>query len=200
MKVVEGTSEAVWIERARQGDDGAFANLVGAYQAPVYNLCFRLLGDGYEAEDAAQETFLKAYKNLSRYDPDRPFVNWLLKIASNHSIDRLRRRGTRPVTDLEEAEHLPDTSAGPEAALALEERRRRIWRTLRKLSPKDRTLIVLRYWYDYTYEDMAAALSLSSGAVKSRLHRARMTLAQEWREREGVPVRLGGTQDEPSAV
>src|SRR4030067_1949522 len=138
MKVVEGTSEAVWIERARQGDDGAFANLVGAYQAPVYNLCFRLLGDGYEAEDAAQETFLKAYKNLSRYDPDRPFVNWLLKIASNHSIDRLRRRGTRPVTDLEKDEHLPDTSAGPEAARAPQERRRRNWRALRKPGPTKR--------------------------------------------------------------
>src|SRR3972149_11196700 len=130
MKAGEGTSEAVWIERARQGDDGAFANLVGAYQGPVYNLCYRLLGDGYEAEDAAQETFLKAYRNLGRYDPDRPFVNWLLKIASNHSIDRLRRRGTRPVTDLEEAEHLPDTSAGPEAALAPQDRGRGVWGAL----------------------------------------------------------------------
>jgi RNA polymerase sigma-70 factor (ECF subfamily) len=200
MKVADEAAEVEWITRARLGDDEAFARLVEAYQIPVYNLCYRLLGDRYDAEDAAQEVFLRAYKNLGRYDPERPFVNWLLKIASNHSIDQLRRRRARPSTDLREAETATDVSPGPEATHALEERRQMVWETTRRLSPKDRALIVLRYWYDYSYEEMAEALSLSSSAVRSRLHRARMTMAERWREKEGSPVRLGGTQDEPSAV
>lgn len=200
MTVVDKASEAVWIEEARSGDAEAFARLVDAFQTPVYNLCYRLLGDRYEAEDAAQEVFLKAYKNLGRFDPDKPFVNWLLKIASNYSIDRLRRIGARPSTDFAEAEYAADPSPGPEAALALAERRRLIWDVTRRLSPKDRALVVLRYWYDYTYEEMAEALSLSTSAVRSRLHRARKTMAEYWRERKSSPIRLGGTQDEPSAI
>jgi RNA polymerase sigma-70 factor (ECF subfamily) len=200
MRSVDNPAEAEWIEKSRLGDDEAFASLVGAYQVPVYNLCYRLLGDRYEAEDAAQEVFLKAYKNLGRYDTERPFVNWILKIASNHAIDRLRRKRARPAMDLAEAESAVDATPGPEAALALEERRQMIMDTTRRLSPKDRALIVLRYWYDYSYEEMAAALSMSTSAVRSRLHRARMTMADHWREREGALVRLGGTQDEPSAV
>jgi RNA polymerase sigma-70 factor (ECF subfamily) len=200
MKSFDRAAEAVWIGKARLGDDEAFASLVGAYQVPVYNLCYRLLGDRFEAEDAAQEVFMKAFKNLGRYDPERPFVNWLLKIASNHAIDRLRRSGARPSTDLAEAETTVDTSPGPEAALALEERRQMVMDATRRLSPKDRALVVLRYWYDYSYEELAAALSLSMSAVRSRLHRARLTMADHWREREAAPVRLGGTRDEPSAI
>lgn len=200
MRSVDNAAELEWIEKARSGDDEAFANLVGAYQVPVYNLCYRILGDRLDAEDAAQEVFLKAYRNLRRYDAERPFVNWLLKIASNHAIDHLRRRRARPATDLTEVEAAADASPGPEAALALDERREMVMETTRRLSPKDRALIVLRYWYDYSYEEMAAALSLSTSAVRSRLHRARMTMADHWRKKEGALVRLGGTQDEPSAV
>jgi RNA polymerase sigma-70 factor, ECF subfamily len=200
MKSSDQAAEAAWIEKAQRGDDESFASLVGAYQVPVFNLCYRLLGDRYEAEDAAQEVFLKAYKNLGRYDPERPFVNWILKIASNHAIDRLRRSKARPATELDEAESAEDAAPGPEATLAMKERQQMIWDTTGRLSPKDRALVVLRYWYDYTYEEMAEALSLSTSAVRSRLHRARMTMAEHWREREGLPVRLGGTQDEPSAV
>jgi RNA polymerase sigma-70 factor (ECF subfamily) len=200
MRSVDNPAEAEWIAKARLGDDEAFARLVGAYQVPVYNLCYRVLGDRYEAEDAAQEVFLKAYKNLGRYDPERPFVNWLLKIASNQAIDHLRRRRARPAMDLAEVEAAVDASPGPETVLALEERRRLIMEATRRLGPKDRALIVLRYWYDYSYEEMAAVLSLSTSAVRSRLHRARMTMAEHWREKEAALVRLGGTQDEPSAV
>jgi RNA polymerase sigma-70 factor (ECF subfamily) len=200
MRSIDHAAEAEWIGKARLGDDEAFASLVGAYQVPVYNLCYRLLGDPFEAEDAAQEVFLKAYRNLRRYDPERPFVNWLLKIASNHSIDRIRRRGSRPSSDLAEAESTIDGSPGPEAALALEERRQMVWETTRRLSPRDRALVVLRYWYDYSYEEMAEALSLSTSAVRSRLHRARMAMAEHWRQKQAALVRVGGTQDEPSAV
>ena len=84
MPIKADVREADWIKRARQGDDDAFAMVVEAYQGPVFNLCYRMLGDSFEAEDAAQEVFLKAYRNLGRFDPERKFVNWILSIASNH--------------------------------------------------------------------------------------------------------------------
>ena len=81
-----------WVNAALEGNQDAFADIVTAYQDSVYNLCFRMLGERSEAEDAAQEAFLRAYLNLTRYDPARSFKTWLLSIASNYCIDRLRRR------------------------------------------------------------------------------------------------------------
>ena len=85
-------NEAQWIRLATQGDQEAFGNLVQAYQTPVYNLAYRMLGSPADAEEAAQETFLRVYKNLHRYDPERSFRSWLLSIASHYCIDCLRRR------------------------------------------------------------------------------------------------------------
>ena len=108
------TDEMTWINQARQGDDEAFTNLVETYQKPVYNLCYRMLGEAEAAEDAAQETFLKVYQNLARYDRTRSFATWLLSIAAHHCIDRLRRRRF-PSVSIDENEEgqtdLPDRSA-----------------------------------------------------------------------------------------
>ena len=86
------TNETEWIRLAREGDQAAFGRLVVAYQTPVYNLAYRMLGDAGEAEEAAQETFLRAYTHLRSYDPQRPFCSWLLSIGSHYCIDLLRRR------------------------------------------------------------------------------------------------------------
>ncbi len=118
--------ETRWLERARQGDEQAFAELVEAYQRPVFNLCYRMLGDAGEAEDAAQESFLRAHRNMRRYDPTRSFSTWLLSIASHYCIDQLRRRRL-PVDSLEELEpweEAPDPGPGPETAVARREGRR----------------------------------------------------------------------------
>ena len=80
------------VTRILAGDQESFAELVEVYQRSVYNLTYRMLGDAREAEDAAQEAFLRAYQHLDRYDADRPFKTWLLSIASNYCIDRLRKR------------------------------------------------------------------------------------------------------------
>jgi RNA polymerase sigma-70 factor (ECF subfamily) len=93
--------ERAWIEQALQGDQTAFGHLVRAYERPVYNLTYRMLGNAAEAEDAAQETFLRAYSKLATYQPERKFVNWLLSIASHHCIDRLRRRSRAPQLSLD---------------------------------------------------------------------------------------------------
>ena len=84
--------EAEWLRLAREGDQEAFGNLITAYQTPVYNLAYRMLGNPSEAEEAAQETFLRVFKNLHRYDPERSFRSWLLSIASHYCIDCLRKR------------------------------------------------------------------------------------------------------------
>ena len=83
--------ELAWVIQAQQGNDEAFTRLVEEYQTHVYNLCYRMLGEPEAAEDAAQETFLRAYQNLRRYDQTRSFATWLLSIGAHYCIDRLRR-------------------------------------------------------------------------------------------------------------
>ena len=172
--------ERIWIEQARQGDHSAFASIVQAYQKPVYNLCYRMLGNQVEAEDAAQETFLRAYNNLHRYDSGRRFLNWILSIASNHSIDRLRRRRHIHVS-LEDApydEQLHSHDESPHQRAERREKADAIQHWIDQLSPNYRTPLVLLYWYGYSYEEIAETLKLSIPAVKSRLHRARKQVAE----------------------
>jgi RNA polymerase sigma-70 factor (ECF subfamily) len=167
--------EAVWIQRARDGDTLAFARLVETYQTHVYNLSLRMLGDRMEAEDAAQETFLRTFRNLGRYDPDRPFRTWLLSIAAHHCVDRLRRR--RPTVSLEAAVVREVDDSGPEATLMQREAQERVQRLRGGLAPIDRAAVTLRYWYDCSYEEIAQMLETTVSAVKSRLHRARRAMA-----------------------
>ncbi len=196
------TDESIWLELSRDGDEDAFAQLVNSYQMPVFNLCYRMLGDATEAEDAAQEAFLKAFRNMKRYDPDRKFVNWLLTIASNHCIDRLRKRRVRFIS-LDEWIQGPkakSSEAGPESAIVLQEGREEIQEMIEQLGTQDRAAIILRYWYDMSYEEIASSLSLSIGAVKSRLHRARREIAEMWLENQRLMTVGKRRQDEPSTV
>lgn len=192
--------EAVWIAKARKGDDIAFGNLVEAYQLPVYNLCYRMLGSAGDAEDASQEAFLRAYRNLKRYDPKRSFTNWLLSIASHYCIDRLRKRRIKWLSlEDETAGPLAEKGLSPEGSAVVLEKQEAVQAVLKELAPVDRSAVVLKYWYDMSYEDIAATLSLTESAVKSRLHRARRELAQHWMNAE-TTASLRGLQDEPSAV
>jgi len=202
VRVSFGRVEAEWVARARAGDGEAFAQLVETFQVPVYNLCFRMLGEAGDAEDAAQETFLRAYRSLARYDPDRPFPTWLLSIASHHCIDVLRRRRFLPVSaeSLLPGQERADPSPAPEEALAIQERRDRLSDLTRSLGAQERAAITLHYWYDLSYEEIAEVLSTSVSAVKSRMHRARRVLAERWQEGEGRPVLAQGRHNEPSAV
>jgi RNA polymerase sigma-70 factor (ECF subfamily) len=194
--------EAVWLEQAMAGDDEAFGRVVQAFQGPVYNVCYRMLEDPAEAEDAAQETFMKAYRNLSGYDPKRKFINWILAIASNHCVDRLRKRRLQLVS-LQELNPWNTPAASekaPEGWLADLEREQEIQELLTDLSPTDRAAIILRYWYDMSYDDIAHSLSLTESAVKSRLHRARNQLAEGWLAGEMAAPVLEGRRDEAPTV
>ena len=174
------TDETEWIQLAREGDQVAFGQVVAAYQTPVYNLAYRMLGNAGEAEEAAQETFLRVYLHLHSYDPQRPFRSWLLSIASHYCIDRLRRRRIiyLPLEDeIAMPVRLAGASPNPEAVLVRREQEEWVQRLLLSLPPIDRAAITLRYWYDYSYEEIAEGLDLTVSAVKSRLYRARRVLA-----------------------
>lgn len=175
------TPEPQWITQARKGDTEAFCRLVEMYQVPVFNLCYRMLGDSNEAEDAAQEAFLRAFNSIRQYDEQRSFTTWLLSIAAHYCIDQIRKRRLQ-LFSLDEADYLepPDLSPGPEQTFSLGEEQRRVRLLLDRLSPQDRVAIIMYYWYDFSYDEIAGALSTTVSAVKSRLHRARLTLAQEW--------------------
>jgi RNA polymerase sigma-70 factor (ECF subfamily) len=172
--------EKAWIQRALSGDQEAFACLVGAYQTAVYNLTYRMLGDAAEAEDAAQETFLKAYTRLKTYDSERKFSSWLLAIASHHCIDRLRQRrlGWLSLDELPPWRWL-SSSKRPEEVVIRSEERGEVRQLLDQLPPHYRAAVILRYWHDLSYREIAEAMETTESAVKSTLHRARRMLAQE---------------------
>ena len=178
--------ENAWVLRAQQGSDEAFTQLVETYQKPVYNLCYRMLGEPEVAEDAAQETFLRAYQNLHRYDNSRSFGTWILSIAAHYCIDRLRKRKFSVFSiDAEDedgmAYEVPDpASPDPEAESAKLEDRDRLHLLLKDLDETDRAAVVMRYWYDYSEVEIARSLNLTVSAVKSRLHRSRRALAELW--------------------
>jgi len=175
-------SEEGLVRQARAGDEAAFTALVEAYQTPIYNLSYRMLGEAREAEDAAQETFLRAYSQLASYDPTRPFKTWLFSIANHHCIDRLRKRRLTWLSleddDLPPHPALQEQAPGPEAASVQREQREAMQALLARLAPDDRSVIVMRYWYDLSYDEIAEATRTTVSAVKSRLHRARGSLAE----------------------
>lgn len=179
--------ETRWLQTAIQGDDEAFGKLVEAYQTAVYNLCYRMLGDAYEAEDAAQETFLRAYGALKRYDSSRPFSTWLLSIAAHFCIDQIRRRRmvVLPFESLP-YQDIPDQAPNPESVLSTGEDQQRVRSLLRTLNPTDRAIVIMFYWYDFSYDEIAEGLNLTVSAVKSRLHRARLGMARTWMDTPGL--------------
>jgi RNA polymerase sigma-70 factor (ECF subfamily) len=202
MHTLINNQEGQWLEKARQGDEDAFATIVERYQIPVYNLCHRILSDPYEAEDAAQEIFLKAYQNLERYDTNRKFINWVLTIASNHCIDRLRRRRLRivPFDEMISSSVNTERNLGPESTLIEQEERETIQEMLKRLGPRDRAVVVLKYWYEMSYEEIGEMLSLSVSAVKSRLHRARREIALHWMNLHSQPMVLNRRPDEAPTI
>jgi len=185
---VSEETEALLVQRTLAGDQQAFGELVHRFERDVFNLTYRMLNERTEAEDAAQEAFLRAYANLDRYDPSRSFKTWILSIASNHCIDRIRRRR---LTWLSLEEPLPPHPAltsdtpNPEEAALNNERNLLVQALLEGLNPDYRLAVVLRYWYDLSYAEIAEMLDTTESAVKSRLFRARQALADQL---EGQPA------------
>jgi RNA polymerase sigma-70 factor (ECF subfamily) len=178
--IVESMSDAGLVEVVLNGDQDVFAVLVERYKDAVQNLAYRMLGNTTEAEDVTQESFVRAYTQLATYKPVHKFSTWLLSIASHLAIDQLRRRRflALPLDDVPFLEWIVDVGAGPEQTALQGEQQDEIQIYLQRLPSKYRAVIVLRYWYDFSYEEIAQALSLTQPLVKARLHRARELLAR----------------------
>lgn len=197
--------EQVWVEQAREGDQRAFGLLVQAYQKPVFNLTYRMLGNAQEAEDAAQETFLRAYSSLRQYQTEHKFSTWLFAIANHHCIDRLRKRRVTLVSieDNPVLENMTGNAPMPERQALIGEQSAEMQKLLQELEPEYRMPLVLRYWEDYSYEEIATAMEITVAAVKSRLFRARQQIAKLYGEREAATMPPGSgnrTTSEPGRV
>jgi RNA polymerase sigma-70 factor (ECF subfamily) len=185
--------EAQWIKLARRGNSRAFSQLVGAYQRPIFNLCYRMLGDGAEAEDAAQEVFIRAYMKFDTYDDSRKFSSWLFSIGSHYCIDRLRKRRIQWISwdDLPPWRWLPDSDTPqPEEAFVDVETTEEIYELLNNLPPDYRAAVILKYWHEMPYEEIAETLDTTVSAIKSRLFRARKMMAGDASEQQ--KLQLGG--------
>lgn len=177
--------EQRWIEAAVRGDHPAFARLVDTYKVAVYNIAYRMLKNAAEAEDAAQEIFLRAYTKLATYDRERKFSTWLLSIASNYCIDVLRRRRATLVDLDEVAFAVPSDAPGPERSAINQEQREAVARAISQLPDSYRLVTVLRYYHDCSYEEIERITGLTEATVKTRLFRARRQL-EELLEAEGA--------------
>lgn len=178
--VLEALSDTALVEMSLADDQQAFSTLVERYKDAVQNLAYRMLGNVTEAEDVTQETFVRAYTQLATYKPVHKFSTWLLSIGSHLAIDQLRRRRflALPLEDVPFLEWIVDAGTGPEQAALQGEQQDEIQAYLQRLPGKYRVVILLRYWYDLSYEEISRMLDLTPALVKARLHRARELLAR----------------------
>lgn len=168
----DGIDDAFLVTRARAGRVDAFEELVRRHRDRVYRVALRMLGDEREAEDAAQDALLQAWRSLDRFRGDSAFSTWLHRITVNRCLNVLRaRRPTEPIATEPESP-APSTETTVESRLRLDDVRRAIL----ELTPEQRAPLVLRELEGLTYEELAEVLDISVSAVKSRLHRARVEL------------------------
>jgi RNA polymerase sigma-70 factor, ECF subfamily len=176
------------VTRAQAGSEAAYRELLGRYQRPVFSLIYRMVRDREQAEDLAQETFVKVFNNITRYDPRYKFSSWIFKIASNLTIDTLRKKepatvsldGSRNASTAEEAEAIRITvesrEATPEEFVESKELGAEIERAIGVLRPEYRTAILLRHVEGRAYEEIAEIMEVPLGTVKTYIHRARSEL------------------------
>lgn len=169
----EGRADEIdLVRRARQGSSEAWEDLVRLHQEPLFRLAYLLLGDAGEAEDVAQEAFLRAYRSLERYDMERPLRPWLLSIAANLARNRRRSAG-RYLAAVQRW-----FKAEPASVPSIEERgiqkleSQNLWRAIRRLDLMDQQVVYLRYFLELSTQEVAETLQVPEGTVKSRLHRA----------------------------
>jgi RNA polymerase sigma-70 factor (ECF subfamily) len=164
------------IQRAHRGDAEAFGELIIRHQTSVFNVCYRMLHERFEAEDMTQETFIRVRERLDTFDAERPFGPWIRRVAVNVCLNYLESRHT--VTALDE-ERKSDESQSPESQTEERERGEQIRRALVSLPAHFRAVIELRHYQELSYDEIAAELKIPLSDVKSHLFRARKLLAEK---------------------
>jgi RNA polymerase sigma factor (sigma-70 family) len=175
-------TEQELVERARGGDGAAYATLVRDHEETAFRIAYVICGNAADAEEAAQEGFVKAYRALGRFHSGEPLRPWLLTIVANEARNRRRSAGRRAALVLRAAgEGRPsgEAASSPEAALLAGERRARLLAALGGLNERDRTVIAFRFLLELSEAETAAALGVRPGTVKSRLSRALERLREE---------------------
>lgn len=168
------------MDRLREGDPRAFEELVIAYQHRVFGVALRMLGSRAEAEEAAQEVFLRAHRAIADFRGDAKLSTWLYAIASRLCMNRLTSGERRLLREGEETlARIPSGHASPADELERSERDAALHRAIAELSDERRMVVVLRDLEGLSYEEIASALDLELGTVRSRLHRARMDLKEK---------------------
>lgn len=189
------------VHRCQAGEHAAFGTLVEAYGGRIYNYLLRMVGDANEAEDLAQEVFVRAWEALPHFRGGGAFSTWLYRIATNLAIDAVRRRKRRPaVESLDEAVDVDDGQVERQVAdpgrpledrLAARELQRAVWEAIAKLPPKLRAVLLMYDFEQLTYQQIAAVLRVPMGTVKSRLFSARQQLRQMLAERLPIEDYIG---------
>jgi len=184
--------EAVIKRRIKQvikGDQDAFGEIVEIYKNSIYQLCYRMIGNQHEAEDLAQEAFLRAYVNIKSFNQELKFSTWLFRIATNLCIDRIRKKKPDYYLDAEVSgtegltmySQIPSTTPLPENHLESLELHATVQKEILKLPEKYRSVIVLKYIEELSLNEISEILDLPLGTVKTRIHRGREALRQQLR-------------------
>jgi len=179
------------VRRCISGDAIAWEEIVQRYNRRIYNICYRFAGSSDDAQDLTQEVFIKVYRTLSSYDSEKAaFMTWVTTVTRNLLVDHFRKTKQDRVTDsLDNAasehedaqplsEQIPDQGASPDASIQSRETRETVHRALQKLSPELREAVILRDLQDMDYREIAVALKVPEGTVKSRINRGRAELAR----------------------
>ncbi|HEY6196577.1 MAG TPA: sigma-70 family RNA polymerase sigma factor [Candidatus Eisenbacteria bacterium] len=181
---MSGGEDAELVRRCLSGDQRACRDLVRRYERPVYSVLMRVVRSSEDAEDLVQETFVKVFRALDRYDPERPFSAWIFTIASRLAIDHFRRRRVKtvslnvsePGSTEERTMDVEDPGLKPDEITSHAEEESATSKLIDGLPEHYRIVVLLRHQQDLSYEEIAEALNLPLGTVKARIHRARALL------------------------
>jgi len=190
-RLEENALTAALVRRCIAGDAGAWEELVRQQNRRIYNICYRFTGSGVDAEDLTQEVFIRLYRTMATYEPEKgSFNTWLTTLTRNMLVDHFRRTRQERLTDSIDAapagdvdaptlsERIEDETPSPHAKLASKETQKMVQQALQKVSPDLREAVILRDLQDMDYKDIAFTLKVPEGTVKSRINRGRAELAR----------------------
>jgi len=197
------SEDRVLVERCLKGEERAFEELLGKYKGPVYSICYRMVRNQTDAEDLAQEVFIRTFSVLDRYDPSYPFSSWLFRITSNLCIDFLRKARAGMVSidqPIEGSEgsmqrQLASGAIKPDREMENKEMMEALEEAIATLPEHYRIIVILRHQEQRSYEEIADDLGIPLGTVKARIHRAR-NMIKEYFKRSGLLDLYGGSAGE----
>lgn len=177
------------IRQVKKGERSAFEDVIAFYQDKIYRHCFRMIGNAHEAEDIAQEAFIRAYVNIHSFDDRKKFSTWLYRIATNLTIDHIRKRKPDYYLDaevkgtqgLDMYSQLISGNPSPGEEVESRELQRFIYQEILELAPKYRSIIILRYLEEFSLQEISDTLDIPLGTVKTRIHRGREALRKKLR-------------------